>query len=52
MKMKHICSGCGKLLGYIETPTIAGLENAVSHGICKPCAIKIYGTELVVEMGI
>lgn len=41
--IRVICSGCGAHLG--EVPGTA--DGLVSHGLCRGCAVELYGEELV-----
>jgi hypothetical protein len=50
METKKICSGCGADLGVIEIEPIKGFEDAVSHGLCDCCSLRLYGAELVAQI--
>jgi len=47
--MKRVCSWCKKELGYVKS----NLEDkqAVTHGICKECAIKVVSQIASLELG-
>ena len=42
-RVKRICAWCGTDLG--EKPWPAGSEYPITHGICEPCSVQLWGEE-------
>jgi hypothetical protein len=42
LKMKVVCCGCQKEMGYKDR-SWGGKEEVISHGICDSCIKRLYG---------